>query len=343
MRTAPVILALILLAAGCGQEPRTREFTFFTFGTLVELTVANTDEATAREARALAVSRLEQWHHDWNAWKPGPLRALNQDLAAGREVAIPPGLEGLIPRARALAADSGGLFDPAIGRLIGLWGFHSDSSPGGPPPPDRKVRELVERGASMADLVVEAGRVRSTNPSVQLDFGAFAKGVAVARLAEAIRALGVENFLLNAGGDLQAAGSHGDRPWRIGIRDPRGTGVLASLEPGDGEAVFTSGDYERYFTWDGTRYHHIIDPRTGRPARGVRSVTVIHRDAARADAAATALFVAGPEAWPSVAARLEVSQVMLVDDRGNIHLSPAMQERVRILAEPRPQVIVKTP
>lgn len=342
MRVGAFLAAILLVAAGCSEGPGKREFTFFAFGTLVELTVAQADEAAARRARDLAVTRLEQWHRDWHAWKPGPLEDLNRELAAGREVPIPASLSGLIPRARALSEASGGRFDPAIGRLIGLWGFHSDESPAGPPPAEAEIRELVRASPSVSDLVLTNGRVRSTNPAVQLDFGAFAKGVAVSRLSNAIRELGVENFLLNAGGDLMAWGRPEGRPWRIGVRAPRGTGVLAAIEARDGEAVFTSGDYERYYFWEGTRYHHIVDPRTGYPARGARSVTVIHGDAALADAAATALFVAGPDDWPSVAARMGVELVMLVDDQGAIHMSPAMRDRVRLQAEPRPRVHVQS-
>lgn len=342
MRRLAVLLSLALSCAGCGEEPRTREFSFFAFGTLVELTVAESDEATAQRARELAVERLERWHRDWHAWEPGPLESLNAALADEREAPAPADIRELIRRARALSAASGGRFNPAIGRLVGTWGFHSDEAPSGPPPDDETIESLVARDPTMDDLVLERETVRSHNSAVQLDFGAFAKGTALTWLSDAIRDMGIQNFLLNAGGDMVAQGSRGDRPWRIGVRDPRGTGVLASLEPGDGEAVFTSGDYERYFIWQGRRYHHIIDPRTGRPARGVRSVTVLHEDAGLADAAATALFVAGPDDWPAVAREMGIDFVMLVDAEGAIHLTPAMRDRVRIEAEPRPPVQVQT-
>lgn len=341
MRVAAALLSTLLISGCGGGEPRARQFSFFAFGTLVELTVAGTDEATARRARELSVQHLEQWHRDWHAWEPGPLVDLNHDLAAGRAVTIPDALAGLIPRARELSAASGGRFDPAIGRLISLWDFHSDTSPGGPPPPDADIKALVGRDAGMEDLAIIDGKVSTDNGAVQLDFGAFAKGVALSRLSDAIREAGVRNFLLNAGGDLVAWGHKEDRPWRIGIREPRGTGVLAGLEPRDGEAVFTSGDYERYYLWNGTRYHHIIDPRTGYPARDVRSVTVVHDDPALADAAATALFVAGPGNFAAVARDMGVDKVMLVDDEGAIHMTSAMQERVRIRAQPHPTIHVQ--
>lgn len=341
-RMAPALLAALLLA-GCQRPPEVREYTFLAFGTLVELKVADADPALADRARALAGQRLEKWHHDWHAWHDSPLTRLNEALARGETVVIPPSLGGLVPRAAALSKRSGGLFNPAIGRLIALWGFHSDDPPHGPPPDDSAIRRLVEAAPSMGDLSFADGRVSSANPALALDLGGFAKGVAVERLTTQLAGLGLHDLLLNAGGDLKVLGRHGDRPWRVGIRDPRGNGVLASVEPRSGEAVFTSGDYERYFDWQGRRYHHLIDPRTGRPARGTESVTVITEDAGLADAAATALFIAGPEKWPPIAARMGVDRVMLVRGDGGVEMTSAMAARVSFEKEPAPKVTIRKP
>jgi thiamine biosynthesis lipoprotein len=107
--------------------------------------------------------------------------------------------------------------------------------------------------------------------------------------------------------------------------------VFAIIEVSGDESVFTSGDYERNFIYQGQTYHHIIDPRTGYPASGSRSVTVVHSDAVTADAAATALFVAGPEGWVGVARDMGLRYVMLVDEAGTVHLTPAMAKRVEFL------------
>ena len=124
---------------------------------------------------------------------------------------------------------------------------------------------------------------------------------------------------------MYACGS-GDHSWRVGIRDPDG-GVLAGVTIGDG-AVFTSGNYHRYGEFDGTRYAHILDPRTGRPVDHVAQVTVIHADPVRADAAATALVVAGPEDWPAVARDMGIGQVLVVDAAGNLQATPQMADRL---------------
>ena len=191
----------------------------------------------------------------------------------------------------------------------------------------------------MTDLELQDGRARTDNPRLQLDLGAFAKGVAVDRAIAALRAAGIDNAIVNAGGDLRAIGAR-ERPWRIGIRHPRAPGVLASIETRGDESIFTSGDYERYFEAEGTRYHHIIDPRSGYPARGTASLTVIHTEAATADAAATALFVAG-DAWPRTAADMGINRVMRVRADGTVEMTPAMAGRIRFETETEPAVMLR--
>jgi thiamine biosynthesis lipoprotein len=158
-----------------------------------------------------------------------------------------------------------------------------------------------------------------------------------------LREMGIHNAVVNAGGDLRAIGRHGDRPWRVGIRHPRAPGVLAAVEVEGDESVFTSGDYERYFMYEGKRYDHIIDPRTGRPAQGTASVTVFADQADLADAAATALFVAGPKDWLPVARRMGVKGVLLVDTEGKIYMTPSLKDRIRFEQDPPPPVIMSEP
>ena len=171
----------------------------------------------------------------------------------------------------------------------------------------------------------------SRNPAVSLNFGAFAKGYAIALQIEGLKKLGIDNAVINAGGDLSVIGKHGERPWNIGIRHPRLDQILASIEVKDGESVFTSGDYERSYRYQGRRYHHILDPDTGYPTKDAQSVTVLHNDAGLADAAATAIFVAGSEHWQTTAKNMGTRLVLLVDANGDIHLTAAMQARIKFL------------
>jgi len=119
------------------------------------------------------------------------------------------------------------------------------------------------------------------------------------------------------------------------------SGECSSIEVKNNESVFTSGDYERFYTYHKQRFHHIIDPRTGYPTHDAQSVTVLHSDAGRADAAATALFVAGSKDWQRIAKKMGISHVMLIDSKGDVHLTPAMAKRIKFLNKsPASHIIV---
>ena len=174
-----------------------------------------------------------------------------------------------------------------------------------------------------------------------LNFGAFAKGYAIKLGIKQLQTLGIDNAIINAGGDLSVIGQHGNRAWNIGIRHPRENSVLASVEVKNDESVFTSGDYERFYIYQSKRYHHILNPKTGYPTDDAQSVTVIHSDAGRADAAATALFVAGSKNWQTIAKSMGIRHVMLVDAEGNIQLTPAMEKRIKFLNKsPTSRIII---
>lgn len=338
-RLALMCLSLCWLAA-CSPPDRMVHEQIYIFGTLVDITVHGVPEATARQAIS-AVSEDFRWmHRDWHAWKPGgALVALNQAIAAGRSQQVPDNVLPLLLQARELAHSSEGLFNPAIGSLIALWGFHSDELPSGPPPSKAAIQALVQANPSMDDLIIDGHTVSSRNPVVQLDFGGFAKGVAVDMAIQRLRSFGIENAIVNGGGDLRAIGDAGGRPWRIGIRHPQGHGVVASLETHVDESVFTSGNYERYHEYQGVRYPHIIDPRTGMPVQHIASSTVIHNDGAVADAAATALTVAGPDAWVRIARSMGLHEVMLVDENGTVYMTPKMAARIHFEGD-KPEHIV---
>jgi len=326
--------ACLLPAVGCSRAEAVVSEEMYVFGTLVGVDVMSRDTEAARAAIADVSHAFTQQNRDWHAWKPGALGDLNRAIAAGRTHDVDPDLLPLLHEVRDLARASGGLFNPAIGKLVGLWGFHNDEMPVGAPPHAAAVAELVAAVPSMDDLVFDGARVGSSNPQVQIDLGGHAKGVALNQALDRLAALGYGNALVNLGGNLAVSGTRGDRPWRIGVRHPQGEGAIAALEVNGRMAVVTSGTYERYRQDGDRRYPHIIDPRTGQPATHVVSATVLHPDAARADVAATALVVAGAEAWPEVARKLGVSEVMIVDEAGRVQLTPGMAAKVRFAVRP---------
>ncbi len=335
----PGLLALLALVLAACAPPPYHQRQVQAFGTLVEVSIWGAPGTLAERAFRELEADLDYMNAAWHAWRPSTLGRFNRLCASGETFTADPSTLPLIRLARGLSARSDGLFNPAIGHLVALWGFHADQPRPTTPDPGR-IAELVMADPGMDDIRMDDLQVHCTNPRVKLDFGGFAKGYGVDRAVDKLRALGIEHAVVNAGGDLRAIGRKDGRPWRIGIRHPRAPGPIAALEVAGDESVFTSGDYERYFEHAGRRYHHIIDPRTGYPAAGAAAVTVIHDDATTADAAATALMVAGAGAWPPVARSLGVDAVFLVTGEGEVEMSPLMAARLELTGDPPPPVRV---
>lgn len=341
----PVAFTTILLFAflslvSCSKKHGVYYEQFLGFGTLIEVKIWGVDEQRGKKLVSLVAEDIDTMNRMWHAWKPGSLSRVNELIKTGSKFSIGPSLIPVLKNAKKLAELSDDRFNPAIGELIKLWGFESDDLPQGPPPNIADIKALLDKHPSMKDITIDGVEFSCSNPAVRLDLGAFAKGYAVDRVIEHLKDLGVKNAIVNAGGDLRAIGKHGDREWRVGIRNPRGEGVLASVDTKADESIFTSGDYERFYEYDGKRYHHIIDPHTGYPARGVTSVTVFDTNAGHADAAATALFVAGIDGWYPVAKKMGVSGVMMVADDGTIYMTPNLKDRIYFDVDPRPTIIM---
>ena len=341
-RLTRIIVGLaMLLLVGCeGKEPFYQE-QGYVFGTLVEISVYGEPEKTARQAVSEVMQEFQRLHNMLHAWQPSELSDLNAAFARNTSTAISAELAAILQDATKLSQQSHGLFNPAIGGLVQLWGFHSDEIKS--VQPDKKqIAQWVKANPQMADIKIEHGRARSTNKFVQVDLGGYAKGYALDRAAEQMRKLGIHNALINIGGNVLALGQHGDRAWRVGIQHPRKPGALATLELRDGEAIGTSGDYQRYFMVGTMRFCHLINPSTGYPMQGVQSVTVLAHGARAgvlSDVASKPLFIAGVQGWREAASWMNVPEAMLVDGQGKAHLTSELQKRLEFTDKTlRPQV-----
>ncbi len=344
MLRSALLLAALFLLAGCSRDPLvTRES--FVFGTRVEILIYGAPRDQAAAAAAEVLAEFDRLHREFHAWQPSQLTALNDDIAAGKPHIVSAELAELLNNAQAIARQSDYLFDPGIGAEVKLWGFHDDTFK--PQLPDATALATLKTAKpSISDIVMDgmcSGRARdkagsgcqvvTLNRSVALDFGGYLKGVALDRAAALLRARGINNARVNIGGNIIALGMKGTQPWRVGIQHPRSTGPMASVELQDGEAIGTSGDYQRYFEFGGKRYCHLIDPRTASPSQNSQSVTILipanhPMPGMMSDADSKPLFIAGDE-WPAVARKLGLPNVLRVDAQGKLQLTPGMKARIK--------------
>lgn len=328
-----LLLLWMVALAGCGREP-VHQSQAYVFGTLVDITIYGEPETRARQLSGHILQEFQRLHDQLHAWKSGSeLDKLNRAFAEGKTVPVSPELVAILTDATRLSEQSGGLFNPAVGHLIQTWGFQGDTFKPVIPDP-QEVRKWVSANPQMTDIVIENGQAHSRNPSVRLDLGGYAKGWSLDLAAHYLRQQGVKGALINIGGNIIAIGQHGDRPWRVGIQHPRQPGPIASVELPDGWAIGTSGDYQRYFERDGKRYCHVLDPRTGEPAQGVQAVSILVPPGPHAgtlsDVASKPIFL-NAAAWRETARSMGIDHAMMIDTKGKVHLTTAMQQRLTFI------------
>jgi thiamine biosynthesis lipoprotein len=332
-----VALAALLALAACAQRDAVQTASLHAADGAVQVTLRAAPAARVPEALAAAQAVLDAQDRELHATRPSALTRINADLRAGRATAAPASVLRLLERARGFAQASQGLLDPAVGGLVELWGFHTGRFPLTTPPPDRHaVAAWLATRPRLDQLQVRGDRLLATNPALQLDFNAVLEGDAAAGVAAALRAHGVDQALLAFGGDAFALAGGGSRPWRVPLRDPYG-GELGRVALGDGEAFFTSGNYDKFRTGaDGERWGHVLDPRSGMPARGAAATAVLSDDPLLADAASTALMVAGPAGFERLVRRLGVGCAVMLTDENELLITRAMAARLDFARAPVP-------
>lgn len=334
LNAALLCMAIFLLAA-CGKAPLHHQESFV-FGTRVEIIIAGLDETRARPAASAVLREFDRLHSTYHAWQPSELSELNSALADGKSHVVSSEMAALLGEAQRRSKQGDGLFDPGIGRLIQAWGFQSSDFKAVLPEP-AVIKEWLRNRAGIADLQIDGQRISSHSRNVAIDLGGYLKGYALDRAAAILNEQGIGNALINIGGNVMALGSKNGKPWTVGIQHPRQPGPLATLKLRDGEAIGTSGDYQRYFEIDGKRYCHLLDPRSGEPVTHTQALTVLipPRPAVGtlSDMASKPLFIAG-ERWPEMAGKLDVTQALRIDAQGNIEVSAGLRERLEFIGTP---------
>ena len=320
-------LCLVVVVAGCERRQHLVEQHLLEFGTIIEITMISNDLVRAENLLAQVEQRLRRQRGQWHAWEDSDLTRFNAQLRRNGRAPVPDSLAQLLRLSQHYHDITGGLFNPALGRLIAAYGFHGAAAN------PTAIAEIRRDVPGMDDLEIVGDSALSSNPQLAIDLGGIAKGYAIGLIGEFLDANGVENYVINAGGDLVIAGNRIGRPWRIGIQNPYAPGVFASIELAGRHSLFTSGNYlRRYQLGDGFR-HHIIDPRTGEPSTGQSSATVLGRDPVLADVAATALMIDGAGSPQQLSRALGIEDYLVIDDARQILISRSFAQKVQILTK----------
>lgn len=335
-------ISLALWLAACNRTPL-QEQQAYVFGTRVEVIIVSAEPEKGREAIATVLQEFDRLHRAYHAWQPSELTALNLAISQGRPQQVTRELAEFVVDAQQISAQGNYLFNPGIGQLIKLWGFQADEFKAELPAVE-EINSWLAKKPSIADLTITDQIIRSTNRNVSLDLGGYLKGVALDRAAEILRLRGIHNALINIGGNVMALGSKEGTKWRVGIQHPRQPGAIATVALEDGEAIGTSGDYQRFFELGGKRYAHLLDPRNGFPAEHTQAVTVLIPAGAKSgtlsDATSKPIFIAGPNAWHNMARLMNVAQVLRIDRDGHIFVTQSLHKRLDFIGQPSPLTVV---
>ncbi|HYM22507.1 MAG TPA: FAD:protein FMN transferase, partial [Vicinamibacterales bacterium] len=299
----------------------------------LRLSAWTADPDRAVQAFAEVFAEFDRLEALMTVWRDGSdISRLN--AAAGRQpVPVSADTLAVLREARQMSEWSGGKFDVTFGALNDLWRFDHDQDNTVPDPAAVRARlPLIDYRALRIDE--PPGTAFLARAGMRANLGGIGKGYAVDRGVDILRRRGFNDFMIQAGGDLFVAGRKDGRPWRLGIQDPRGPAdrIFASIDLSD-STFSTSGDYERAFVKDGVRYHHILDPSTGEPARGCRSSTVLAPRAVLADGLSKMPFWLGPQKAIALYERLHVEAV-IVDASNDVLITPGLKGRLQLLAAP---------
>lgn len=334
-------LLCAFLASACrtatrsaNAEPALVERSRVSMGTALHVSAWTTDEAAAVAAFERVFDEFDRLDTLMSVWKEGS-DILRINAAAGKSpVSVSTEVREVLEESKEVSDWTSGKFDVTYAALSGLWKFDQDID--GHVPDHAAIAPrlpLIDYRAIRIDD--RAGTAFLERAGMKINVGGIGKGYAIDRAVTILRGAGLADFMIQSGGDLFVAGRKGDRPWRVGIQDPRGPAdtPFAAIELTDA-AFSTSGDYERFFMRDGQRYHHILDPASGEPARRCRSVTIMAKTSTLTDGLSTGVFVLGADKGMALIEKLPDVEAVIVTAENEVRVSSGLKGRLAMLRQP---------
>lgn len=322
------IVAVILAAAILRKDQSVEiKYTRLMMGTVVEIILSGYNEQVIKDAADAGFAEIKRLASLMSHYQDGSDVSKINKGAGIEPVMVSPEVIEVVETSGRISEMSGGAFDITMGVLGSVWHFTKDDGGEPLPPASEEVRPLLKL-VNFNQVIVDrdALTVKLAKEGMRINLGGVAKGYIVSKAVDIVKRKGIKKGIIQAGGDMFMFNETDDKPFRIGIRNPRVEDkVIGTIDIKNG-ATATSGDYERFFIKDGVRYHHIIDPKTGFPAAKVQSVTIVAKDGTMADAVSTAVFVMGKEAGMKLIEKLPDAEGLIIDADGNIAMSSGFNE-----------------
>lgn len=331
LRRRRLMLAVPLVACGLVVAPvqarsGIHQASRILMGTRLDLTLQGDDDGRLHQAAEAAFAEMTRLADMMSRYRQDSvLNAIN--LAAGLQpVQVPPVLMRVLEMAQQASVASAGAFDATVGTLKD-WNFDADHP--GLPTAAQLAAQLPLVGSKGLLLDRRRGTAYLRERGMRLDLGGIAKLPILQAGLDQLHARGVRNAMLNGGGDVLVSGKLDGRPWRVGLRDPRRPDQLLGAVELTRGFVAASGDYERYFMYQGKRLHHILDPHTGYPSQGPHGLALVGEDLAAINGLGAAIMVAGAAAGRRRLAGLPGVDAFIVDADRQLWLSDGMRARLR--------------
>lgn len=330
-----------------------KTYHFLYFGTVIQVSLSPDENNLPNKAIDKIDATLKKLHYKWHPWRDGELKDLNNKLASLKEFTVNREIIDILNLSKDLYKNSLGYFNPAIGKLVGDLGFHTDNPSDNPPNnllentnnnsiQQQNFLKNIPNPSNILILDNNKNLIKNTNPNLKLDLSGFIKADAMLKIKDILIKYNINNSLINIGGDIYVMGNkyNNINNWVIAVKynadtkssnsninNPNINNSIIKLKLYDQETIATSGVYARY-TNNNLSNHHIINPKTGYAAKGFYSVTVISKNPYLSDSAATAILAAGPKDYKTVISSMNIDKYIIITDNKNLIISDKIKTRI---------------
>jgi len=327
-----LVYFLISFLFGCSDN-NIHQSKDFIFGTLIDIKIYGESRIKAEKVSNAIFNDFHRLHKLLHPWEKSLITDINNAISEKKSIPINNyEVISILKNVQQLEEQTQNLFNPSIGKLVELWGFHSNDYTQETIPNQKTIQKLVSSKPTMQSIRIENGVLKSNNKNIQIDLGGYAKGYALDQAKKILIRNNIKNALINIGGNILAFGKHGERDWIVGIQNPRKPNALATISLKPGWTIGTSGDYQRYIMVNNQRYSHLINPETGYPESKTQSATILmppsEASGVLSDVFSKPLFITSKKNKANMAKLLNIKYFLIVTDDQSILISEALNKNI---------------